>query len=433
MQLGSDQIGSYSSEIPSLSPLALIDLQRLIYKLEWMRKQVDIRDPYQSDYGAEWDAITMDSFLKNQLWTTAAKESIEAACRCMFGVEVSQISVLYFVSYMSAADSLKSLIEATEHTAQEYKIVGGAQQVSQKLAACLPQSCVLLDHPVLKITQRDNGVTVMTENGDIFSCNRLVLATPPNMTNKIQFDPVLPSSRRELMKRMPAGNLTKVIITYKEAFWRKAGISGEFVTNGGPSLSSECDRGPLCIVYDGTSAQGNAAIVAFLGGAPAIQWRNQKDENRKSAVLKSLSDFLGPEALNYLDYAEKDWGLEPYSEGSPVCSVGPGAMAYFARGLRLPFQRIHFAGTESATAWCGYMSGAVQSGMRAANEVLFHLRPQALTAQELAMTAYGPSTQLLRTKRKQRSRTLIKVTLGIGFVVAVVIVGKRITNLVNEK
>lgn len=39
---------------------------------------------------------------------------------------------------MSAADSLKSLIEATEHTAQEYKIVGGAQQVSQKLAACLP-------------------------------------------------------------------------------------------------------------------------------------------------------------------------------------------------------------------------------------------------------------------------------------------------------
>lgn len=107
------------------------------------------------------------------------------------------------------------------------------------------------------------------------------------------------------MKRMPAGNLTKVIITYKEvsgiknlgdgnfrvsfslqlfssfdhhfqAFWRKAGISGEFVTNGGPSLSSECDRGPLCIVYDGTSAQGNAAIVAFLGGAPAIQWRNQK-------------------------------------------------------------------------------------------------------------------------------------------------------------
>ena len=38
-------------------------------QLEWMRKQVDIRDPYQSDYGPEWDAMTMDSFLKQKLWT----------------------------------------------------------------------------------------------------------------------------------------------------------------------------------------------------------------------------------------------------------------------------------------------------------------------------------------------------------------------------
>jgi len=31
--------------------------------------------------------------------------------------------------------------------------------------------------------------------------------------------------------------------------------------------------------------------------------------------------------------------------------------------------RIHFAGTESATVWCGFLNGAVQSGYRAANEV----------------------------------------------------------------
>lgn len=69
-------------------------------------------------------------------------------------------------------------------------------------------------------------------------------------------------------------------------------------------------------------------------------------------MLKSLSDFLGPEALNYLDYAEKDWGLEPYNEGSPVCSVGPGAMAYFARGLRLPFQRYGNEQRGQTTLYC---------------------------------------------------------------------------------
>ncbi|XP_062567210.1 probable flavin-containing monoamine oxidase A [Saccostrea cucullata] len=435
MQLGSDRISSYSSDIPSLSPLALIDLQRFMYKLEWMRKQVDIGDPYQSQYGAEWDAMTLETFFNKQLWTKGAKETIESASRCMFGIESSQISVLYYISYLSGAGSLKNLIEATEYTAQEYRIIGGAQQISQKLAASLPPSCVQLQQPVRKITQQENGdVTVTTEKGDVYSCDRLILAIPPNMTNKIQFDPLLPSCKRELVKRMPAGNLIKVIVTYKEAFWRKAGLSGEFVTNGGPSVLTECDRGPLCIVYDATSARGNAAIVAFLGGAPAIQWRNQKKEDRRSAVLKSLSDFLGPEALNYLDYVEKDWSVEPYNEGCPVCTVGPGAMAYFAAGLRLPFNRIHFAGTESATVWCGFMNGAVQSGLRAANEILFHLRPQAVSAQELATTAYGPSSFLPHTKSKgSRSRTFVKVTLGLGAVVAIVIIAKKVASSLNEK
>ena len=35
MQLGSDEIRSYSSDIPSLSPLALLDLNRLINKVRF--------------------------------------------------------------------------------------------------------------------------------------------------------------------------------------------------------------------------------------------------------------------------------------------------------------------------------------------------------------------------------------------------------------
>lgn len=31
--------------------------------------------------------------------------------------------------------------------------------------------------------------------------------------------------------------------------------------------------------------------------------------------------------------------------------------------------RIHFAGTETATRWCGFINGAAQSGRRAAMEV----------------------------------------------------------------
>lgn len=51
----------------------------------------------------------------------------------------------------------------------------------------------------------------------------------------------------------------------------------------------------------------------------------------------------------------------------------PGVMTEYARALRAPFDRIHWAGTETATVWTGYMDGAVQSGQRAAAEVLAQL------------------------------------------------------------
>jgi monoamine oxidase len=38
--------------------------------------------------------------------------------------------------------------------------------------------------------------------------------------------------------------------------------------------------------------------------------------------------------------------------------------------LRQPAGRVHWAGAETATVWCGYMEGAVRSGAGAAEEVL---------------------------------------------------------------
>jgi len=51
----------------------------------------------------------------------------------------------------------------------------------------------------------------------------------------------------------------------------------------------------------------------------------------------------------------------------------PEAASRFSRAcaaLRVPVDRIHWAGTETSTYWNGYMDGAVRSGERAADEVL---------------------------------------------------------------
>jgi monoamine oxidase len=41
--------------------------------------------------------------------------------------------------------------------------------------------------------------------------------------------------------------------------------------------------------------------------------------------------------------------------------------------LRAPQGRVHFAGTETAARWPGYLDGAIEAGERAAAEVLARL------------------------------------------------------------
>ena len=45
---------------------------------------------------------------------------------------------------------------------------------------------------------------------------------------------------------------------------------------------------------------------------------------------------------------------------------GPG----YGRALREPVGPIHWAGTETATKWSGYLDGAISAGERAAREAL---------------------------------------------------------------
>jgi monoamine oxidase len=72
-------------------------------------------------------------------------------------------------------------------------------------------------------------------------------------------------------------------------------------------------------------------------------------------------------------YFDQVWAREVYTGGCPVGVMPPGVLTEYGGALRAPVGRIHWAGTETATVWNGYMDGAVQSGKRAAAEVVAEL------------------------------------------------------------
>lgn len=369
MQLGDNKIRSYSSNIPSLPLLSLLELHFLITKMEKMVKGVPREDPRLAYQAEELDNITLENLVCQHTWTKATRDAIEAATTVITGAKMRELSALHFLHYGSMAGSIRELIEAEDGAGQEWKVRGGSQNISLALVEQIGKENVLLQEPVTLIDQsQPDFITLKTATGKYFQCKHVVCASPVHCAAAITYKPKPPLTRIALANRMPVGHVFKFIVTYKTSFWRDAGYSGEIVSSGGTTDIPECDSGPIQLVYDAGTDISSPALVGFY--ANSRQWREVGLEERKAAVLKSLVEFFGPEAGNPIDFAEKDWGLEPYNGGGPINFMSPGAITLYFDGLRTPFDRIHWAGTETATQWCGFMNGAVQAGMRAAEEVL---------------------------------------------------------------
>lgn len=105
-------------------------------------------------------------------------------------------------------------------------------------------------------------------------------------------------------------------------------------------------------------------------GAQSRAWAGFDTTRRREEGLQSLAGSFGEAALDPLEYFVQDWPGDPWSRGGPVGFAAPGALLSYGPALRQPIGPLHWAGTETATYWNGYMEGAVQSGDRAAQEVM---------------------------------------------------------------
>jgi monoamine oxidase len=86
-------------------------------------------------------------------------------------------------------------------------------------------------------------------------------------------------------------------------------------------------------------------------------------------VTNHLVKLFGTEASLPIGYLEKNWCEDEWSEGAYFALMKQCTHLKDMLHLRTPFGRIHWAGTETATQWYGYMDGAIDSGFRCAHEI----------------------------------------------------------------
>lgn len=353
---------SYTSDLPRLSLLAQAELLWTDYRWKTYQEEIPPDAPWNAPHARQWDGMTLETWKRRHLRSAGARLFVDAVTRAVLTSEPRDVSFLFFLSYLRWGKGLESLI-SIKGGAQQERFVGGAQQISQRLAERLAPR-VVLDCPVREIEQSADGVVVRADRG---ACRAklAIVALPPVLAGRIHYSAALPARRDQITARMPMGSVIKYVAVYERPFWRAAGFSGEVVSDTGITVTT----------FDDSSADGrHAALVTFSDGDAARNCSGWSPEERRKSVLAEFVRFFGPEAARPVDFAEKNWNDDPWSRGCYVGVAGPGALTGFGSALREPCGRIHWSGTETATEWMGYLDGAIQSGHRAAGEVFARLQ-----------------------------------------------------------
>jgi monoamine oxidase len=351
----------YTGAIPRINAAVLADVAQAQFRLDRLARSVPLEAPWDAPKAAELDGQTYATWLRRNLATPGARTIFEIGCEAVWAQEPADLSLLHVLFYTHSAGGFDALI-GTAGGAQERRFAGGSQLVSLKLAEPLTEE-IELSAPVRAIAHDADGVTVTTD-GVTARGRRAVIAIPPTLAARIAYDPPVSGYRDQLTQRVAQGTVTKCMAIYDEPFWRAQGLSGQAAS----------DTGPVKVTFDNSPPDGSPGVLlGFLEGREARRLGRVTPEERRDAVVGTFARLFGPHAAQPVDYVDRVWADEEWTRGCYGCYLPPGAWTAHGRALRAPVGRVHWAGSETATRWSGYMDGAVRSGERAAAAVLGQL------------------------------------------------------------
>jgi monoamine oxidase len=237
---------------------------------------------------------------------------------------------------------------------ETHRCVGGNQQLADKIEQSLPDV-----RPRTRVTdiviERNYPTRVQihaeTQTGSGPVRRRddyhvAVLAVPPTTWSAITFKPDFDHARRTLQH----GPAVKFMSRYDREFWKDTRLAP----------STKWDE--LGSVWEGTDNQGTSpdfCLTVYSGGPlvlPAARYPTQ---------LAVVYPTGTPTDERFVDWPSTPFILTGYGVPAPgqVTTISPRQLVPHGR-------RIWFAGEQTSSGFFGYMEGALQSGARAARDIV---------------------------------------------------------------
>ena len=243
-----------------------------------------------------------------------------------------------------------------------FRVQGGNDRIAARLADSLG-AALHLETALRAAHQSAGGVIATIERGGRrheLRADYLVCTLPASTLRNVVFEPAMPDPQRQAFATLQYGAATKTAIQFDRATWRRRGQPRAF----GTPL-------PVGAVWDGNEEQKrstSAGILTLLaGGGASASTRAMLAEGGPERVVRELT-WLDLKGVDVTAWSSVSWEDDPWARGGYALfdpHFDPAMRGWLAR----PFGRVLFAGEHTSMRWQGYMNGAVETGLRAAEEV----------------------------------------------------------------
>jgi monoamine oxidase len=364
----------YQGQAFPVSDKGKLEIFNAIQLINLLASSIPLDQPWTALDAKEWDATSAGAFAMQYLHDPEAIAVVMNNLQIILGMNPFAASLLHLLWDSQMAGGILQF-GAVEGGSVQYRIRGGTQQIPNRIHQILGQDAFRLDSPVREISQDDDGgVTVVSERSTVRAAH-VIVAIPTCLTGFIRFKPPLTDDRAQLIQRVPLGSAMKVQFVYDRAFWRSESpkLTGYTFSISSSPVSQTLDSG-------GPAGEDTPGILAcFIDGDAARDLGRLSVEDRRAIILDELAKRFDSQKVRNLsqtitpNYVESISQNVEWFRGDYASTPGPCVLTAsgFGPAMRTPFDRIHWAGIDTADKeWYQTLDGAAQSGERAAAAVM---------------------------------------------------------------
>ncbi len=222
---------------------------------------------------------------------------------------------------------------------------------------------IRLNTPIAAIDWSGDSNVVTATDGTTFEADRVVITLPLGVlkSGNVAFTPQLPSEKQIAISSLGAGAVDKIILKFDEAFWEEQVAFFVTTQNSRFWWRPGFERGENEVPI----------LTAFFSGEAAAFFETLSEDDAIQAALNDLKIMFGRDDLgDYLVEAHFiAWGTDPYSlmgySYVPVGGLGQREI------LAEPIDDVlFFAGEATHTEKSSTVHGAIETGIRVAEEIM---------------------------------------------------------------